>query len=275
MNVSIVGLEDSGRSTFLSLMYASQIRYTEETKGAFRFNSNPIAQAQLGEGYNLIRSGMWPDKRNTKHISFTFGYDLNSIGNRLKRLFNKTDVEPNVSMNFNIFEIPKNDQMKLIVDSKRQGKLYDTDVLVIVLDASKIGKDAMSDEGIPRIIQKLNKVKRGNVRFIVVWTKFDITSRKKLEKIELLDRPPMIGKEKARAGYGDKILKRYYTGINSSLRSGIDRHFFVKLDVEKGEDDELYPHVSPDIETEIFYSYEEYRELIKHIGDIGKIDMKS
>ncbi len=275
MNVSIVGLEDSGRSTFLSLMYASQIRYTEETKGAFRFTSNPIAQAHLGEGYNLIRSGMWPDKKNTKHISFTFGYDLNSIGNRLKRLFNRNGMEPNVSMNFNIFEIPRNDELKLIEDSKRQGKLYDTDVLVIVLDASKIGKDGVSEGGISRIIQKLNKVKRGKVIFLVVWTKFDIVNRKRLKKIELLDRPPIIGKEKARSEYGNRILKRYYPGINGSLRNGVNGHFFVKLDVEKGEDDELYPHVSPDIETEIFYSYEEYRELIKHIGDIGKIDMKS
>ena len=105
MYAIILGNAKSGKSVFLSLLYASMIKYSEESDGDFRFYSEPKVQKILGRYYNHLRIGNWPQERLTKELSLTFGYDTKSFGHKFKRLFSKSYEEPQIILDLSVFNI--------------------------------------------------------------------------------------------------------------------------------------------------------------------------
>ena len=284
MYVAIVGNEDSGKTIFVSLLYAAQIKYSEDSAGDFRFYSEPKVLKILGNYYNRLRGGFWPKKKFTKHITFTFGYGLNSMGSKIRRIFDRSGDEPKIALKFGIFDLysktknanvsPKIDALvPKLLKSPYFKYLSRARIILILLDSTKLGHDTETDMGISKIIEKAYRISNTPIYPIIVFTKFDSVKREKLKKLKISSEPPSLGDGNSRKEYGSKILKQYYPKIESELTRKDPVYYFVHLNVETDPHGKSIPAVPKNLEFEIDYSYEEYRDLIEHLGMIGKLDM--
>lgn len=281
MYVAIIGNKNSGKTIFVSLLYATQIKYTEETQGDFRFYSEPNTLAVLGYLYNSLRTGKWPKKKLASSVSFLFGYRIGSLGKRFKRFLNKNYEEPQISLEFGTFKI--NDKYKdqiengtprsLIMEPKRFESLVRSRIIITLLDSSNLGKNKKVDETISRIIQKVARSNNGIIYPIIVYTKFDLINNKKLDRLKLHKTPPDIMNDGAREEYGKILTKHYYPELSKVIINHEPQFYFVQLKVKRNSKGDLLPSLSTDPDQEIDYSYEEYNKIIEHLGIIGKIDM--
>ena len=278
MYVAIIGNKNSGKTIFVSLLYATQIRYSEETGGNFRFISEPKVLSILGDQYNILRRGKWPKEKSISDISFSFGYDIESIGSKLKRMFKKKYEEPKIALTFGLFEIydEKYDEettalpKPLITEPNRLDSLVTSNIIIILLASSELGRTKTIDNRITGIIDKILRMKRGMVYPIIVYTKHDRINKKIIKKLKLQETPPDISKGKERKEYGQKILKTYYPNLSKTISNIETEYYFVHLNVEKDSDGKLVPSLSSDIDMELDYSYDEYYKLIEQLGKIGK-----
>lgn len=275
MKVSIIGSEDSGQTVFVSLLFAAQIRLSEEKKSGFRFHSSPSCQARIGEAYNRIRGGFWPEGRFKEDISFTLAYELNSIGSRLKKLFGSKEVNSH-DMSFRLYRskertsLIRSDLETLFTLTKETDHLRGSGAVLFIIDASRIDDLGDVDEVYASIYDHLAGKKIGAPVPFLIFTKYDQIDKDYLKEIELLHMPPMIGKDDARLKYGDKLLKSFLPNLKRSLKGKERYHYFVSVSVEKDEDGNVVPQASHDIQEEIFFSFDEYKHLIKKLGNTSK-----
>jgi len=277
MYASIVGVEGSGRTVFASLLYAAQIGYSQEKKSGFRFSSNPRTQSLMGEGYNMIRGGMWPESKFSEKVSFLLSYQSMDVGSRMKRMFIKEKEKPKFSIQFNIFDLPDTD----LGGSRHQAAsgdgldiLYRSDVLIILLDSSRFkdGKDV--DSSLGSLVERIKRGKGERLKPVIVFTKWDNVDEKGLKKLKLSTEPPGINDTQGRSRYGRKILAKFYPKLGNIISNLETRYIFIHIEVEKDEWGEKVPKASIDIDNELFYSYDEMRGMLRYLGDIGKLDNK-
>ncbi len=276
--MAIIGNEHVGKTIFVSLMYAAQIRYSDETAGDFRFNSEPNVLKILGYQYNSLRRGEWPKKKLWGDISFSFGYGLKSFSSKMKRIFNKNYEAPKISLNFGLYELstPKpgattqETSKHLITEPKRLDSLVRSKIIIALLDSSKLGRDDKTDQVISKVISKISQTQQGQIYPIIVYTKYDIVAEKKLKKLKLHAEPPDVWQAEARKEYGTKLTKKYYPKLYEIITAKKPEYYFVYLNVEKDSKGKKVPSLSPDPDIEIDHSHYEYKNLIKQLGVIGK-----
>ncbi len=279
MKVAIIGAENSGKTVFVSLLYASMIKFSTESAGNFRFSTNPNIQKIIGDRYNDLRSGNWPKKQIKKKVIFTLGFELRSIGNKLKGFFNPSHTDTNLSLAFSSFETydqKRNDvnaanniATPLISEPKRFDSLVRAKIIIVMLDSSKLGRDTNTDEIISKILDKIFRCNKGQIYPIIVYTKFDMIDKKKFKKLKLDHIPPGIIDYDSRKNYCNKIASKYYPNIKDSVSGTDPRYYFVNLDVEKDEKGKLIPKISTYRDFELNYSYDEYKNLIEYLCTIA------
>ena len=182
MYVAIIGGKKSGKTTFVSLLYATQINYTEETKGKFRFISQPNVLKILGYQYNSLRAGKWPKKKVWNDISFSFGFEDSSLGGKFKKIFGKGQDGGQVELKFGLYELntetgsttSKSTRTALITEPSRFEQLVTSKIIVMLIDVSQLGADTKNDEILSKIVYKACSTNRNTVYPIIIYTKFDI-----------------------------------------------------------------------------------------------------
>lgn len=146
MKVSIIGCEGAGQTVFVSLLFAAQIRLTEEKKSGFRFSSSPSCQARIGEAYNMVRGGFWPEGRFKGDISFTLAYRMNSLGSRFRKLLFRSGTEGR-EMSFHLYRtkdrvsMVRSDLGSLFTLTKDMSHLLGSDLVIFLIDSSRIGEE--------------------------------------------------------------------------------------------------------------------------------------
>src|SRR5687767_2948741 len=76
LNIAIVGDVDSGKTTFLGLLYATQVRSGSNRTDDFRFHAPPASLEAISLVFQQLMSGMFPDpvtKQGITEISFQLG----------------------------------------------------------------------------------------------------------------------------------------------------------------------------------------------------------
>ena len=146
----------------------------------------------------------------------------------------------------------------LITEPNRLDSLVTSNIIIILLASSELGKTKTIDNRITGIIDKILRMKRGMVYPIIVYTKHDRINNKIIKKLKLPETPPGTSKDKERKEYGQKILKTYYPNLSKTIGNIDKEYYFVHLNVEKNSKGKLVPKLSSDIDMELDYSYEEY-----------------
>src|SRR5947208_4468134 len=76
-HVVIVGDRESGKATFLSLLYATQVHSGSAASDAFRFHADVASLDEISEAFEQLMSGSFPDsatKEGMRGITFHLGY---------------------------------------------------------------------------------------------------------------------------------------------------------------------------------------------------------
>jgi hypothetical protein len=67
INVAVIGDKDTGKTTFLALLYAAQIRYSDHSDGEFRFYIDPNSLDPISSEYSRMHMGGWPSNKLIKN----------------------------------------------------------------------------------------------------------------------------------------------------------------------------------------------------------------
>jgi hypothetical protein len=278
MYVAIIGGKNSGKTTFVSLLYATQINYTEETEGRFRFITQPNVLKILGYQYNCLRAGKWPKKKVWNEISFSFGFEDKSLGGRFKKIFGKDQDRGRIELKFGLYELntepdpvqTKSKKIPLITEPSKLDQLVTSKIIVILIDVSKLGMDKKNDEHLSKILNRSTKSIHTKVHPIIIYTKFDIVKKQKLKKAKLSTESPGTWQESFRGEYGNKLIKKYYPKLYNSIKGLELDYYYVFLNVETNSKGKKIPKLSNDTEIELDYSYHEYYKFIDQLGKISQ-----
>lgn len=166
MPVAIFGDRSCGKTVFLSLLYESQVRYTNDAEnigpGEFRFTTDPSFEKILGDIRTDLMSGQWADstlKGNLSKYKFKYGYKKTiSIGSKAH---SKYDI-----LDFTVYDIAGEDldilrsleqYRESITSGTYKGEfnfdslsesfreLLKCNVLVFLIDLSKINAEARTE----------------------------------------------------------------------------------------------------------------------------------
>jgi len=310
MAVSVMGDRACGKTTFIGLLYAAQIEYTNNlvNKEAFKFTADPHIAAYMGEMYNQLRIGRWPDatiKGHSSKISFLFGYKR-TMGKAAQKMplpswiSRRKWAKPYSTLQFCVYDVAGEDVQDIIrtpdgylsEEIPDEAKdLLESRVLVFLIDAQKISAKVRSkaymkminyDKEMATLIsliasynsKKTDPLQR-KIYPVIVFTKFDMVPRSTLQDMGLPDTLPKVKDQKARREYAETIMRRFYRQTLAYLKGGalkgvsFDEAAYIFSSVNT-EFDEEQGFESPKMKgDEVDYSYGEYAAFITHFRRIA------
>ncbi len=268
MPIAIMGDKDSGKSTFLVLTYATQVRYTADSQGDFRFYVDPVDLKVISKEYNNMKMGKWPtDKLKSSKLEFSFGYGMK------KGIFSKflRSKKSYSNIKLRLFDISKPEYKKMRTSdnvssadlSREMDAIRSSRVWIILADPTN--KD--TDKGLAGFISNITLFAREDVYPLIVITKYDRIKKK---------RPVPKIKDRDRKDYEKKALKKYFPKTLKTLRKieklNNARVFFSSVTTEKNKGGEKVPSLEMGPGGyNLVYSYPEYVGMIDHIGKVGEL----
>jgi hypothetical protein len=311
MPAAILGDRACGKTTFLALLYASQIKYTNEpvNKGKFKFFASPQTVNFMGDMFNSLKAGGWPDataKGQKTKVSFLFGFKRLAADVIPSWVDRKGWVSPYNTIQFSVYDVAGEDVNDLIrtpdgvmnEDMPEDVKLLlESRVLVILIDASRVTDkprtkpflDMMEyDKKTATLIsliaeynaRKTDPAQR-RIYPVFVFTKFDAVNKKVLVNMKLTEKYPDMKDKKKRFEYAETIMRNFYPQTLALLKGGklksvsFDEasYFYSELMSEFNEDGVPVPTIKAMKDGaghELDYSYAEYQGFIEAFKMITK-----
>ena len=305
MPTAVLGDRACGKTTFIALLYAAQIQYTDEeaNKEIFKFTSEPHVTSYMGELFNQLKMGRWPDatmKGQTSKISFLFGYRSMMKAFAQKLIGTKRFEKPYDTLKFTVYDVAGEDVQDIIrtpdgylseeiPDEAKE--LLESRVLVFLIDAQKISAKVRSkgymkminyDKEMATLISLISSYnsrkkdpEQRRIYPVIVFTKFDMVPRATLQAMGLDADYPPVDDMKARRAYSETILKKFYEQTLAYLKGGMLKgvsfdkaaYFFSEVQTGFNEDQGIE---SPLMKGErIDYSYDEYEAFIKYFKKVA------
>ena len=310
MPTAIIGDRACGKTTFLGLLYAAQINYTNMAtdRETFKFTADPQVAGYMGEMYNQLRMGGWPDatvKGQSSKISFLFGYKR-MMGQAAQRIplprwvKIKTWAKPYSTLKFTVYDVAGEDVQDIIrtpdgylsEDIPDEAKdLLESRILILLIDAQKISAKVRSkpymkminyDKEMATLIsliasynsKKTDPLER-KIYPAIVFTKFDMVPKATLQEMGLKDVYPPLKDQKSRKNYAETIMRRFYKQTLAYLRGGVlkgvsfDEAAYFFSEVETGFNEDLGIESPMMKGDEVNYSYPEYEAFINYFRKIA------
>ena len=226
LQVVIVGDRDSGKTTFLGLLYATQVKSGSDKADDFRFHATFESLEEITVVFQRLMSGSFPDsatKEGIHEISFHLGYRRSRP--RVLSLLRSREWSPGAFATFRFILLRTLDQeiARLLKGSSvADGKLRDAldgDAVAVLVDSTKLavngedphlgpmGKYDAAVESLLTAIQRWRqRGGRGLLYPIFILSKFDRVSPEALRAANLEAAPPRVGKKGPRAAYAEALL---------------------------------------------------------------------
>ena len=301
MNIAIIGDKATGKATFLVLLYAAQIRYSEISEGDFRFYINPKSINAISAEYNRMQMGDWPSDKLVKEIvkvSFLHGHSKKSSTKGFLNIFKKPKSTPTISLNFSLYDYSDAELSNMINTntisfmniSTKVELLLASRVIVILIDSSKIQRSKFynhsmekkyknNDLFISNILFNISRYNRKKIHPIFVFTKFDLINKKVLSDIKLLKKPPDKNYLDKRNIYAERIMFKYYPNTlklvkeNRRINYEAGIYFFSSISTTKNSDGTESPALkkSKEVGYILDCSYPEYIGFIEYIEKISEV----
>jgi hypothetical protein len=241
MDIAIIGESNSGKATFLVLLYAAQIRYSEFSANKeceFRFYINPSDIEKISSEYNQMQMGNWPTEKLAhmkKPISFLYGKTKETSASKFLGLFGKIPEPNTFSANFSIYDLSDPDMAEVVNNEsmtymnilpKVEGLLASR-LILIVLDSAKIHKKTTKqnhdqspkvDKQITTSLSNITRFKRKTIHPIIIFTKSDSMNNHYLTSLRLPSNVPGVKNPKARKLLAEKLMANKYPNTLNILR---------------------------------------------------------
>jgi len=310
MPAAVLGDRGCGKTTFLALLYAAQIKYTNEpvNKDNFRFYASPASLNFMGDMYNHMRSGGWPEatmKGQQTEVEFLFGFKRPISGSLPSWIKKKDWLNPFSTIKFSVYDVAGEDVNDIIrtpdgvfsEDLPEDVKnLLESRIIVVLIDASRINAKPRSKPYLDMIeydkktatlisiIAKYNSRKEDpkmrRIYPVFVLTKFDTVNENILQGMKLKTKPPSYKEQKEREDYSETIMRNFYKQTLALVKGGrlmkvsFDQsvYFYSEISTEFSEDGIPIPslkQMEDGVGHELDYSYSEYRSFIDHFKKIA------
>ena len=275
MPTAVLGDRAAGKTTFIGLLYAAQVKYTDEpsNRDIFRFYAAPSALNIISRTYTELVEGRWPDatlKGQTTTLSFLFGYKK-TMATLIPRWVQKKNwMNPFAIIGFGIYDVageditdmirtPDGRQTENFTDAAK--KVLESRTLVFLIDASRITTQARSKEHhdmlnydgtmatLVSLVAQYNSKKddpaERKIYPVIVFTKFDKVDRNVLIKMNLKEPyPPPLRDGKRRTEFAEKIMTNFFPQTLALLKGGSlmnvsfdnTAYFFTDVNTVFGDD---------------------------------------
>ena len=274
MPAAILGDRASGKTTFLGLLYASQVKYGIGIEDNFRFSASPVSLKYMTAVYQSMKDGMFPAatlKDEMSLVEFIFGYRKLLQGRLPAWIKEQHWVKPFATLNFGAYDVSGEDVQEFIETGVAASpiiqQLLRAFVIVILVDCSKMTTDLDSmqykkmlkyDGDVATLCVAFQKYKMDEFQRMkaqgmkpgtpiiypaIVLSKFDTIRDEVLAKLGLHRGMPGREKQRDRKEYAEALLRAFLPQTLSQIRGGkvagvsFDQasYFVSWINVEKGE----------------------------------------
>src|SRR5213592_1758979 len=148
--VVIVGDRNSGKTTFLGLLYAAQVKFGSDKADGFRFHAAFESLDEISGVFQRLMSGSFPDaatKEGIREIAFRLSYPKTRLGVLSRRRSRGASPDPSASFQLILLrsfedEVARWRSGGSVAHGTLSGALT-SDAIVIVVDATSL---AVADE---------------------------------------------------------------------------------------------------------------------------------
>src|SRR2546430_11473595 len=238
--VVIVGDQNSGKTTFLGLLYAAQVKFGSDKADGFRFHAAFESLDEISGVFQRLMSGSFPDaatKEGVREIAFRLGHRRSGLGILSRR--KSRGSSPDSSASFQLILLKSfEDEMarsgnRGSVDQRTLSSALTGDAFVIMIDATSLavadeeGELAPSgkyDEAVASLLMAIQRSRdQAQDKFlhpIFVLSKFDQVDPEVLRHMDLDAAPPDVSKKGPHAEYAKRLVDPSMPKTMAAPRSG-------------------------------------------------------
>jgi len=226
-HVVIVGDRESGKATFLSLLYATQVKSGSDASDAFRFHADVDSLDEISEAFEQLMSGSFPDsatKEGMRGITFHLGYRRAGRGFLSRFRSRGWDAGGSIALHFilvrNVEEEMSRFRRGSSLANANLREVLESDAVAILVDSTKLGPRTEDrtvgpmdryDTAVESLLSAVRRSRpRGSrrpIHPIVVFSKFDSVDPKALLTANLAGAPPHVKKTRPRSAYAEALLE--------------------------------------------------------------------
>ncbi len=224
--IVIVGDRDSGKTTFLVLLYAAQVKSGSDAADDFRFHVAFESFDEMSGAFQQLMSGSFPDsatKEGIRGISFHLGY--RRPGLRILSRLRSRGWTPGASASLQ-FILLRNleDEMSRFrkgtsLANATLRDVLESDAIAILVDSRKLafndedrqlGPMGKYDSAVESLLTAMQRSRQQGRRKwlhpIFIFSKFDSVDPAALHAAEVEDAPPGVEKTGPRNAYAQALL---------------------------------------------------------------------
>ena len=235
----IVGDRASGKTTFLALLYAAQVKSGSNRADDFRFHVAFESIDEISGVFQQVMSGTFPDsavKEGIRGITFHLGYRKSGLG-ILSRLRSRgwTPGTP-ASLRFVLLrnleeEMDRfrkgssltNAMLRDVLDCEAIAILVDGRTLALADEDRQLGALGKYDGAVEALLTAMQgsrgRGSRRSLHPIFVFTKFDSVDPKALHAANVDGAPPEVKKTGLRTAYADALLDHNLPNTMARVRA--------------------------------------------------------
>ncbi len=238
LQVVIVGDRDSGKTTFLGLLYATQVRSGSDKTDNLRFHAPFESLEAITLLFQQLMSGSFPDpvtKQAVNEISFQVGYRRAGLG--ILRRARGWAPGASSTLRFTLMRTQREEISRLYMGSSVADEtlknIHDIDAVAILVDSTKLavkgelpepGPMSRFDGAIESLLtfsQRLREPgRRRLLQPIFIFSKFDRVRPEVLRAAKVGAAPPPIGRMGPRAAYAGALLDHNLPRTFAKIRAG-------------------------------------------------------
>ena len=300
LQVVIVGDRDSGKTTFLGLMYATQVRAGSDRTDDFRFHAPFESLQAITLIFQQLMSGSFPDpatKQGVKGMSFNLGYRRTGLGILTLLRARRWASGAFSTLRFTLLRTLSEEISRLLKGSSvvdgRLESILDSDAVAILVDSTKLavkgerpelGSMSGYDGAVESLLNAMRRLREGGGRRLLhpifIFSKFDRVRPEVIRAANVAEAPPSVGKMGPRAAYAEALLDlglpRTLARVRARERGGLrfakPAYFFSWMRVEEavnGQPGRIRLRRSEMAGWEPDYSSQEYLALLEYLGNIA------
>lgn len=238
--VVIVGDRNSGKTTFLGLLYAAQVKFGSDKADGFRFHAAFESLDEISGVFQRLMSGSFPDaatKEGVREIAFRLSSRRAALGILSRRRSRGSSPDPSASFQLILLKSFEDELARSrnggSVDHVTLSDALTSDAIVIMVDATSLagaeeegelaplGKYDGAVEALLMAIKRSRDQAEGKMLYpIFVFSKFDRVDPEVLRRANLDAEPPDVGKKGPHAEYAEKLVARSMPKTMAAIRSG-------------------------------------------------------
>jgi hypothetical protein len=248
---ALLGDRASGKTTFLGLLYAAQVKYGTGLRDDFRFHAPSATLNMMSAVYEGMKDARFPSatlKEEITELGFVFGYLRPIVGKLPSYIREKSWVQPFSTLGFSAYDVSGEDIEEFIetgIASKPIiQQLLKSIVVVVLVDCSKMTTDIDTpqyrkmlayDSTIAKLLVAFQTYKRQEFSRMesqgiyadppvmypaFVLSKYDTLRDDVLMRLGLHRGFPPLGDKRARREYAEALLRVFLPQTLSQIRGG-------------------------------------------------------